>query len=327
MSRRGSVTKAVDAVRARKISEMIGEQALNRMINGPSPAALAGAGGVAAALVLTAFGVILLSAGKRKWLSGILGAVGLATMFVVIYLVHAQTVKTRESESVTVTRPRYSENTRILARSALFGMPGLGVLVALVAWGAARRRRRSSLPRFLKAGRAYFFQKEYDPALGQYHQAIQIAPYLSEAYCGRGCVYLAMGDTARALADFERAIQCDPRQVTAYIQRAKIRTENNDFDGAIADFETLLNMRATDPELYLNRGICLLKKGLVNDAADDFRRVLKLTNHSDFADPAKEYLRRIESSDASALPFRSAEANGTPPSNALHEPKNKDYII
>ncbi len=85
-------------------------------------------------------------------------------------------------------------------------------------------------------------------------------------------------------------------------------------------------MRATDPDLYLNRGICLLKKGMINDAADDFRRVLKLTNHSDFADPAKEYLRKIESPDASALPFPPAEANGIPPSNALPEPKNKDYI-
>jgi hypothetical protein len=86
-------------------------------------------------------------------------------------------------------------------------------------------------------------------------------------------------------------------------------------------------MRASEPDIYLNRGICLLKKGLVNDAADDFRRVLKLTNHSDFADPAKEYLRTIESPDVSALPFPSPDANGMPPSNALPEPKSKDYII
>jgi len=306
---------------------MIGEQVLQRMINSPSPAALAGAGGVAAALVLIAFAVLLLSGGKRRWLPGILGAAGLVTMFVVIYLVHAQTVKTRESESITITRPRYSESTRSLARGAMVGLPTLGVVVCLTTWGVARRRLRSRLPRFLKAGRAHFFQKEFEQALGQYNQAIQIAPYLGEAFCGRGCVYLAMGDTDRALGDFDRAIECDPRQVAAYIQRAKIRTENRDFDGALADFETLLNRRATDPDLYLNRGICLLRKGMVNDAADDFRRVLKLTNHSDFADPAKEYLRKIESPDASALPFPPAESNGTLPSNALTEPKSKDSIL
>ncbi|MGP0067431.1 MAG: tetratricopeptide repeat protein [Isosphaeraceae bacterium] len=306
---------------------MIGEQALQRMINLPGPAALAWAAGVGAVLVLTAFGILLISAGKRKWLSGISVALGLSIMFVVIYLVHAQAVKTRESDSVTVTRPRYSENVRSWARAAMFGLPGLCVVVSLIAWGAARRRLRSRLPRFLKAGRAHLFQEEYEPALAQYNQAIQIAPYLSEAYCGRGCVYKAMGDSARALADFDRAIQCDPRQITAYIQRGKIRTENSDFDGALADFETLLNLRATDPDIYLNRGICLFKKGMINDAAGDFRRVLKLTNHSDFADPARDYLRKIESPGASALPLTPSEANGTPPPNALPEPRSKDYII
>jgi tetratricopeptide (TPR) repeat protein len=306
---------------------MIGEQALQRMINGPSPAALAGAGALGAALVLMAFGVLLLSAGKRKWLAGIVGTLGLVTAFVVIFLVHYQNVKTREGESVTVTRPKFSERTRSWALGAMFGLPGSCIVVSLVAWVEARRRLRSRLPRFLKAGRAHFFQKEYEAALGQYNQAIHVAPYLGEAYCGRGCVYHAMGDTVHALADFDRSIECDPRQITAYIQRAKIRTESNDFDGALADFETLLNMRATDPELYLNRGICLLKKGSINDAADDFRRVLKLTNHSDFADPAKEYLRTIESPGATALPHPPAQANGEPPSNVLPEPRSKDYII
>jgi tetratricopeptide (TPR) repeat protein len=326
-SRKGPVTDAVFEVRERKISAMIGQQSLDRLINGPSAAALAGAAGVGAVLVLMAFGVLLFSAGRRKWIAGILGVLGLSATFAVIYLVHTQTVKTRESESVTVTRPRFPESVRSLARGATIGLPSLCVVVSLVAWGAARRRLRSRLPRVLKAGRAHFFQKEYEAALGQYHQALHIAPYLGEAYCGRGCVYQAMGDSARALADFERAIECDPRQITAYIQRARIRTDQDDFEGALADFETLLNMRATDPDLYLHRGICLLKKGLVNDAADDFRRVLKLTNHSDFADPAKEYLRKIESPGAPGLPFPAAESNGAPPTDVQPEPRSKDFIV
>jgi hypothetical protein len=285
-SRKGPVTDAVFEVRERKISAMIGQQSLDRLINGPSAAALAGAAGVGAVLVLMAFGVLLFSAGRRKWIAGILGVLGLSATFAVIYLVHTQTVKTRESESVTVTRPRFPESVRSLARGATIGLPSLCVVVSLVAWGAARRRLRSRLPRVLKAGRAHFFQKEYEAALGQYHQALHIAPYLGEAYC-----------------------------------------DQDDFEGALADFETLLNMRATDPDLYLHRGICLLKKGLVNDAADDFRRVLKLTNHSDFADPAKEYLRKIESPGAPGLPFPAAESNGAPPTDVQPEPRSKDFIV
>ena len=71
-----------------------------------------------------------------------------------------------------------------------------------------------------------------------------------------------------------------------------MRTESGDFDGALADFGQLMLIRANDPDTYLQRGVCLVKKGLVNDAIADFHRVLKLTNHSDYAEPAKNYLRQ-----------------------------------
>ena len=119
------------------------------------------------------------------------------------------------------------------------------------------------------------------------------APDLAEAYCRRGSVYQEMGKTALALADLDRAIECDPRLASAYLERGKMRTESGDLDGALADFGQLMLIRANDPDSYLHRGICLVKKGLVDDAAADFHRVLKLTNHSDFAEPAKEYLRQI----------------------------------
>ncbi len=306
---------------------MTAQESLQRIINTPTAAALGWASGVAAALFLIAFVLLLRSGGRRKWSSGFAGFLGFATLMVVLGIIIMQTVRTRESESVTVTRPRYPEDTRSLARGAMFGLPGAIVLGAVIAWGVARRRMRSRLPRHLKDGRSHLFQKEYDAALAQFNRAIQIAPHLAEAYRGRGSVYHAMGDLPHALADFDRAIEADPRLASAYVQRAKIRTETGDLDGALADFERLLSIRATDPELYLNRGICLIRKGQVHDAADDFRRVLKLTNHSDFADPAREYLKQIESPGDTALRSPSAEANGVPPSNALPEIESKDYII
>ena len=72
-----------------------------------------------------------------------------------------------------------------------------------------------------------------------------------------------------------------------------MRTESGDLDGALADFGQLMLIRANDPDTYLQRGVCLVKKGLVDDAVADFHRVLKLTNHSDYAEPAKDYLRQV----------------------------------
>jgi tetratricopeptide (TPR) repeat protein len=308
---------------------MIAAQIFQRIVNAPSPAGVAIASAVAVALLILGCG--MLAAGKKRWLGGGLGALGFLTILAALMLVEAQTVQTREGESITVTRPRYSEGARRLARLGLIGLPALAGAVAVALWAAAQRRLRSRVPRQLKAGRKHFFRKEYDSALVEYTKAIQIAPYLAEAYCGRGCVHHAMGDTAQALADLDRAVECDPRMAPAFIERAKLRTEAGDLDGALADFERLMLLRATDPELYLNRGICLLKKGQVKDAVADFHRVLKLTNHSDFAEPAKYYLRQFEvpgeAGAAEAAGTLNPAGNGAPASTAMPQPKAEDYVL
>ncbi len=304
---------------------MTADEALQRIINGPSPMGLAGAGAAAVVLFLIACG--LLAARKWKWMSLVLGVIAVATMMVVLSVVQLQTVTTRESESVTVTRPKYPDRLRTIARYTMIGTPVLIVLVAATVWGVSRRRLRQRIPHLLRAGRAHLFQKDYDPALAEFNQAIQIAPYLADAYYGRGSVYQATGDLVHALADFDRAIEHDPRLVAAYIQRAKIRTETGDFDGALEDFGRLLNIRSTDPELYLNRGICLFKKGQVQDAVGDFHRVLKLTNHSDFAEPAKDYLRQLEPHSDSVRPLSAPGANGALESPGLPRPQIQDYNL
>jgi tetratricopeptide (TPR) repeat protein len=192
---------------------------------------------------------------------------------------------------------------------------------------ATRRRLRAQVPRHLKAGRKHFVQKEYEAALLEYNKAINFAPYSGEAFCRRGCVYRAMGRAELALADFDRAIGHDPQLTSAYLERGKTRTENGDLDGALADFQHLLLIRANDPEFYLNRGICLMKKGLSSDAAADFERVLKLTNHSDFAEPAKTYLRQVEvqANPSSSPPTANANAPAVPPYSS--KPTAQDYVL
>jgi tetratricopeptide (TPR) repeat protein len=198
--------------------------------------------------------------------------------------------------------------------------------VGLAAWAESQRRLRSRVPRHLKEGRTLFLRKEYDAALAEYNRTIQIAPDRGEAYYGRGCVYHALGKTSLARADLDHALRCDPRLFPAYLERAKLSTETGDLDGALADFgQLMIILGGNDPELYLNRGICLLKKGQVHDAVADFHRVLKLTNHSDYADPAKNYLRQYEAPAQAVQP--AADVNGAPATSALPEPKTEDYVL
>jgi tetratricopeptide (TPR) repeat protein len=296
----------------------------NRAINFPDQRGLVIALGVAVAVM--AIAGVLLSLGKFRWFARGLGIVACLMVMAVLWIVQFQAVTFQSNETIRSTRPRYAPRTRALARSGLIALPAAAVLVMVSVWTANRRWLRSQVPRHLKAGRKHFYKKEYDAALAEYNQAIESSPHLAEAYARRGCVYQAMGDTARALADFDQAIQRDPRLAKAYLERGKIRTESGDLEGALEDFWRLLTIRADDPELYLNRGVCFLKKGLVNEAISDFQRVLKLTNHSDFAEPAKNYLRQLEKATfPSPMPFPGPNGPAAPP--ASPQPRASDHVL
>lgn len=297
-------------------------------INRPTPIALAVALAVSGLILVVGCGILL--AGKR-WGGPGIGVVGLVGVIGVLLVVDLQTVTVRESESVSVTRPRHSERRRALARMTMAGAPVVAGIVALGARMAGRRRIRKSIPVWLKAGRMHLLLKEFGPAREEFSKVIKFSPYLAEAYWGRGMAYQGLGDLERGLADFDRAIESDPRQVHAFIQRARIRTEAGDLDGALADLGRVLELQPSDPELYLNRGICFFKKGLALEAAADFQRVLKLTNHSDYAEPAKDYLRRIDGHAVEAshhAPLTPPpQANGAAESTALPKPRTEDYIL
>jgi tetratricopeptide (TPR) repeat protein len=246
-------------------------------------------------------------------------------MLLVLFAVRRQTVTEKFSDVVTATRPRYSERVRLFANAGLLGVPVVAGVVMFSVFMATRRKLRAQLPRHLKAGRKHLIQKEYEAALLEYNQAINVAPQMGEAYYRRGCVYRAMGNLALALADFDRAIERDPRLPAALLDRGKIRTENGDLDAALDDFQKLMIMRGNDPDFYLSRGICLMKKGLSSEAAADFERVLKLTNHSDFAEPAKKYLHEYESHTSASSTPTGATAPAAPPYSS--KPAAQDYVV
>jgi tetratricopeptide (TPR) repeat protein len=295
-----------------------------RVVDYPSWIGLKWALGVAAGLVVIA--TILLLIGKLQSIARALGLIALVVIMGVLYDIQGQTMALMSLGGHYRQIPRYSPASRIWAQAGMVAVPAVALAIMVSAHGATQRTMRSQVPRQLKTGRQHFLRKEFDAALREYNRAIQVAPELAEAYWGRGCVHQAKGDLAPALADFQKAIDCDSRFGRAYLERAKIRAELGDFDGALTDYGQLTALQATDPALYLSRGVCYLKKGLLQDAAADFRRVLKLTNHSDFAEPAKTYLRQCETQTfPPTLP--SPTPNGSPLEAFPHKPASQDHTV
>jgi tetratricopeptide (TPR) repeat protein len=265
-------------------------QIIDRFIDWPSKTALAVA--IASATVLVIAG-LLLAVKNWRWFGRSLGLLGFLIFMVSLIIVHEQTRTERPSQNITIRRYRNTEQMRNWAVVAMSGLPVAAVAVIWAGSVTRSHRLRGEVPGHLKLGRKHLAQREYEAALREYNRAIQAAPHLAEAYCKRGSIYQAIGKPEQALSDFDQAIRCDPRLAAAYLERGKMRTERGEHDAALADFGQLMLIRANDPDSYLQRGICLAKKGLVDDAMADFHRVLKLTNHSDFAEPAKDFIRQL----------------------------------
>jgi tetratricopeptide (TPR) repeat protein len=280
---------------------------------------------VGAAVALIVIAAVLLVAGKLRWFARALGLIALVIIMGVLYDIQGQTVQL-VSFGHSRHLPRHSPAIRIGARCGMVAVPAIAIAIMVSGWGATKRTLRSEVPQQLKSGRQLFLKQDHDSALREYNRAIQAAPELAEAYWGRGCVHHAKGDLAPALADFQKAIDSDPRFARAYLERAKIRCDLGDFDGALGDYGQLTTLQANDPALYLGRGICFMKKGHHEDAAADFRRVLKLTNHTDFAEPAKSYLHQCEPPQYPS-PASAPSPNGWPADSPVQKSGSPNNIV
>jgi tetratricopeptide (TPR) repeat protein len=206
----------------------------------------------------------------------------------------------RLTPEITARFYTYADAAREAAQLGLLALP-------LAAWGVKvlgdrveRQRRRSLQSTYLRIATKAYLVGNYDRAIAEYSIAIKVDPRRPETYVKRGLAWSLKGDYARAIADFERAMKIDPSLGTAYLNRGIVLAARGEHDAAIADFERADDLSPTDVAPKLHRGLSLAKLGDVDRAADAFRLVLRLTNHSDFVDPARFHLAMLEANGAGA---------------------------
>jgi Tfp pilus assembly protein PilF len=304
---------------------MRGAELYDRVVNWPNPMQLAVVFAVGALLIMTA--ALLLSLGKLSLFARVLGILGVAVIMLAMFVIHEQTIRTKVGEYVTVTRSRYPQPTRFQIRVALLGLPAAAALVMTWVANSTRRRLRATVPLHLREGRKLLAQGAHQAALAEFNNALAISPYLADALYHRGCVHEATGQVEQALADFDQALRCDPQHALSYLHRGRIRSDKGDVHPALADFDQVMIMRPNDAECYLNRGICLARKGVLSDAILDFHRVLKLTNHSDYAEPARYYLDQLTGENSTPGPLPSDNGTHHAAGSTAIQPTGQDYVL
>ena len=125
-------------------------------------------------------------------------------------------------------------------------------------------------------GSAYVAKGEYDKAIADYDQAIELLPDLAEVYNSRGGAYYSKGDYDQAIADYDQAIALQTDDAQAYYSRGGAYYSKGDYDKAIEDYDQAIELQPDDAQAYYNRGIAYYDKGDYDKAIEDYDQAIEL---------------------------------------------------
>ncbi|MFM7449525.1 MAG: tetratricopeptide repeat protein [Leptolyngbyaceae cyanobacterium] len=132
---------------------------------------------------------------------------------------------------------------------------------------------------------------QYDEAIAAYNKALQINPNSAEAYIQRGVAYHRKGDLSAARRDNDRAIellqsaikgnggrstpQINDKMASAYNNRSHVYFDLDNYQQAESDARQAITLKPQLLRAFTNLGNALYKQGRVNEAIQEYTRVIQ----------------------------------------------------
>lgn len=111
-------------------------------------------------------------------------------------------------------------------------------------------------------------------AIVAYTRAIELDPEFADAYNNRGAAYLSLKDIAAAVRDFTRSIELAP-SANAHNNRGSIYFSQQKYEEAIADFSASLKLKPA-ADVYANRGVAYQNTNRDALALTEYERAIEL---------------------------------------------------
>jgi len=129
---------------------------------------------------------------------------------------------------------------------------------------------------FFENGNARVARGDYQGAIAEFSNAIEIDPKNPVVYAARGNAKTNLGELDDAIADFSKAIEIDPARRVPYINRGVAKIDKGDMDGAIADYSKAIELDPKNVTAYRNRGCARQQQGDIDGSRSDFQQSLQL---------------------------------------------------
>jgi tetratricopeptide (TPR) repeat protein len=135
-------------------------------------------------------------------------------------------------------------------------------------------------PQYLDAyrDRAYLYHcnGDYDEAIQDYTKAIELDTQDSDLYCNRGIAFHNKNELDLAISDYGRAIGLDPKTIEAYVGRGNACFSKHHFDQAITDYGRVIELDPQHAEAYERRGCSYTFDGNYEYAIKDLSKAIEL---------------------------------------------------
>lgn len=130
---------------------------------------------------------------------------------------------------------------------------------------------------FDNRGQTYYDKAQYDLAIADYNQAIRIKPDFADAYTNRGVAYVGEGQLDLAIADYNTAIRLQPNNATELEDRGLAYSSKGQFNLTMADFNAAISLEPNDAQGFYDRGLAYTDQGQYDLGIADFNTAIRLS--------------------------------------------------
>ncbi len=164
---------------------------------------------------------------------------------------------------------------------------------------------------YVQRGIIYYEKGDFDNAIVDYTQAIELDPDFADAYYQRGIVFFSKGDLDSAVVNYTQAIKLDPDLTDAYKDLGVVHFGMNELDLAIDNYTKALQKDPDDTDTYIHRGLTYFQKNEDVKALNDLGRAIQLNPKNGKAYYNRSTVRlKLERWEEAKEDLESAKSNG-----------------